>query len=515
MPTYVLRPTSTIEEPLTGTIVPAGSTGRARINDNSDVTWVDRAVDQLYWRLGYTGPSVPATQFIARVSGSARYRGANSSTFLSNYPYRGFPFDFPPPILPAIFLGAASFTTVEIGRRIADWPKTSITSLISELQDTWTPSAPNLDIADAWLTIYTVEVSTATPSNVTMTATNTPTIPVAVASTIDWESSLPTSSPLRKVTVEVRIEANSSTGAGTTPALLLKTVDLTPGATGTINLSIAMPGTLPNGTYKAYARARRYSEASTPTNETEMYSAWSAAATLTMNFPPMSTPTLTATADNTLNRTTLSTFVATQSPYTTATIVIERSSDAGTTWSVVRDVDNVAIAFNTTTTFYDREAQLGVPLQYRAQAFGYALNDVVASAFSPVASLTLAASGRWNLRAPERPNIDVLDINVIGEPSEGLSEDVGVFRPLDRRYPVVVAGSLTGWDGNITVETTTAADWDAVKAIIEAQRVLLLQSPFGWQKYIRLVGDVKTAIQGTPTAPRRRATLTYVETAAP
>ena len=512
MTTYLRRPFQNVTPPAISSVSPTGATALGNISDNFDGTWVERLGPTMEWVIGYAAPSVPTTEFVARVSGSVRYRGGNSSVFVSNYPYRAS-VDSLPTIVPAIFMGGASFTTVEIGRRVADWTRASITGLRSRFTDTL--AAPGVDYAEAWMTIYTITVSTATASNVTMVVSNTPTIPVAVVNTIDWESSLSTSSPLRKVTVEVRIEANTSTGAGTSPALLTTTVDIVPNATGTENLSIVMPGTLANGTYKVYTRARRYSEATTPANESEMFSAWSAAATLTMNVTAMGTPTITATADNTLDRASLNVTVPTTSPYTSATVTVQRSIDAGTTWETVRGIDGVAIALATPTTFYDYEAPAGVPVLYRAQAVGLYLTDSVTSPWSGSSTMTLAALTEWNLKVPETPELNIIGVNVVGSPEETLGEEVGVFRPIDRRYPVVVSGELTGWDGSISISTVTAAAWTALAAVLENQKVLLLQSPFGWQKYIRIVGDVKTAIQGTPTAPRRRATLTYVETAAP
>lgn len=516
MPSYVQRPATIISDP--GAVVsPSGATALARLNDNSDATFVDRLTGPMSWTFSYAAPTIPTTQYVARVSGSVRYRGGSSAFFIQNLPYRNGDSGL---FSPSIFTGAANFTTSEIGRRIADWLRSSVTNLRSIFADNGTTvgvtGQTTVDYADVWITIYTVIVSTATPSAATMTVTNTPTIPVAVVSTVDWEGSEPSSSALRKVTVFVRVEANSSTGAGTTAALLETTVDITLTATGTTNLSITMPGSLPNGTYKAYARARRYSEAATPANESEMFSAWSAAATLTMNVTPMGVPTISATADNTLDRSTLSVTVPTTSPYTTATVTVQRSADAGTTWENVRGAVDAPIAFATPTTFYDYEAPLDVALLYRASALGFVSGvPTSTSAWSSNASVTLAAPDGWNLKVPLQPSLNIIGVNVIGNPSEQIDEDLGIFRPIDRRYPVIVAGELTGWDGDLTIETIDEADWLKVRTIIEAQALLLLQSPFGWQKYIRLIGGGKTSIMGTPTQPRRRVTVNYIETGTP
>jgi hypothetical protein len=136
------------------------------------------------------------------------------------------------------------------------------------------------------------------------------------------------------------------------------------------------------------------------------------------------------------------------------------------------------------------------------------------SAWSSTASSTITAAD-WNLKCPENSTINVIGINVTGEPSETITEDMGVFRALDRQYPVVVSGQLSGWDGDLTINTTTSADWTATRTLIEAQKVLLLESPFGWSKYIRIINGASAAMMGTNTQPRRVITLQYVQVDAP
>lgn len=155
------------------------------------------------------------------------------------------------------------------------------------------------------------------------------------------------------------------------------------------------------------------------------------------------------------------------------------------------------------------------PPMYRARVValfnGEARN---ASAWSSIVPIGLAPEG-WNLKAVEVPGLAFIEVPVIGEIIQEIEEDVGVFRPLDRRLPVVVAGELTGYDGSLEVRLTEQWQWETLKSLIEAQRVLLMQRPYGDQQYIRFVDKRSIGLWGTPTNPQRRVILKYVETGAP
>lgn len=197
---------------------------------------------------------------------------------------------------------------------------------------------------------------------------------------------------------------------------------------------------------------------------------------------------------------------------------LERSSDGEITWTAVRGATNgntiAAAARPTGWIVYDYEADRTTANVYRARSVAVASGSAVTNGWSATSSVTPTLT-TWNLKVPENPALNDIDINVIGEPSEQLTEDLGVFRPINRRYPVIVAGSLSGYDGSIEIMITTQAEWLTLKPVIEAQKVLLLESLFGWAKYIRIIDDVRIQMMGTATQPRRRITFNYVETEAP
>lgn len=171
--------------------------------------------------------------------------------------------------------------------------------------------------------------------------------------------------------------------------------------------------------------------------------------------------------------------------------------------------------FMDAVTLYDYEMPRGTSILYRARVNAYSVGYPTASAWATSTGYTLALTADWALKHLTNPTLNLNTVQIIDKPTEEIVEDIAVFRPLDRRYPVVVAGSLGGWDGQLTIVTTTSAEWSSLKALLEAQAVLYLESAFGWSKYIRITSGAKAEILGTQTAPRRRVEVSYVEVQAP
>lgn len=167
-------------------------------------------------------------------------------------------------------------------------------------------------------------------------------------------------------------------------------------------------------------------------------------------------------------------------------------------------------------TIYDYEMPRAVATTYRARANAlYTAGSVTnTSAWTTTSSVTINAID-WNLKVPENSALNIIDAAIVGAPSEQLTETMGVFRALDRQYPIVVAGTLNGYDGQIEIVTTTNAEWTALKAVLECQKVLLLESPWGWSKYIRIVGGAEIINSGSATTPRRTITANYVHVQVP
>lgn len=106
------------------------------------------------------------------------------------------------------------------------------------------------------------------------------------------------------------------------------------------------------------------------------------------------------------------------------------------------------------------------------------------SATSTVASATVVFTDWW-LKDPTTPALNTTVI--VKEPLRFEKfENQAVFRPLGRTLPVVVSGTLNGEQGTIDFDFVTRAEFDAFDALRNTQRVLLLQSPFGDNLYVKL-----------------------------
>lgn len=509
MANYVVRPTSSVSG--SGLTASAG-TVLGCVGDNSDTTFVyNPGSTTKRYEFGLGAPSIAADEYVARVGYSMRTKSASTTPnyTVGSVVYRST--DSLPGVS-TMYADSPSFTTAEVAYSNVSWSVADCASLRQSLYDGRSSSSwARTDHADIWATIYTIKRATATSANFTSSASK-PTFSVSVTATIDWEATA-SEMQFRVIEHQVWIESGGTApGTGTFVGTIAVTSEWT--ASGTQNFFVQFDRAIANGTYKFYVRAirRRANGASSA----DTIGAWSTGYTLTQSVTLPTAPTVSATYDQTNDRVQVSVTPVTTSGYTTPTMDVERTIDGGTTWTTIRGGSDVAGTFGSASTFYDYEAPRGVTLQYRANVTAL----YTSSGFYNTSSYSTTATGSitadtWNLKVPENAALNDIDVNVVNQPGEEVSEDLGVFRPLDRRYPVIVAGTLSGWDGDLNIITTTAAEWTALKAVIESQKVLLLESPFGWAKYIRLVGGAKTAIAGTPTAPRRTVAVAYVETTAP
>lgn len=513
-----------------GTGTTTGGTLTQMLGDNLDTSYFTTTAGGSIWFVNqpFGAVTIPSDEFTARIAYDVRYSLTVSGSNAGNY------------------------FTCQVQRNGSDStlivPNTNYSQSLSASPITVTPVTtanyrPNSQISTPyWHLVYyagtgstsrlydlavrylTMKAATATPTATTMTTNTVATIPVTVAATIDWEASAADSN-LRLATVEMRVESGG-TGVGTGTLVSLTTASknwsTSFSATGSNVVNVTLDTALPNGTYKVYTRAWRYREGQAPTSlDTTAYSdqvgAWSTAATLTMNNPLPNVPTVSGPNDDQVNDTqSLGITPVSTAGHTNPTIDVQRSNDGGTTWVAVRNATGVFGAFGITATFVDYECPRGsAVVKYRARVnTTYTGGLSMSSNWVQVSANQLNAVD-WNLKCPELPALNMLDVQVIDKPGEELSEDLGVFRPMDRRYPIVVAGSLGGWDGTLTIMTASAAEWATVKALLECQKILYLESNFGWSKYIRLVSGAKAEIMGTATSPRRRIQVQYVETAAP
>ena len=522
MATYVIRPTSLIakDNALVGTNNAGSSFSTASnaqiasyLGDNSDITAVASSGTGSRWfQLALATPSIASDEFICRVSASVRWSGGATGKFIGAGAYKRS--GSVPGGVPAVATnGSITRVNTELGYTYSGWENTNGSNLAVAVALDGGTSGTRPILWDTWSTIYTLKRATAAPQNLTWSTSTYAEVPVDVTATIAWEADTFQWQNLRRVTVEVRVESGgSSVGTGTLVAT--GTDDVLFDVTGTQTVDVAVDTPLPNGSYKVYARAIRHRE-----NETsvaaDQIGVWSSAATLTMTVNPPAAPTMTATVNAAQGRVELVVTPVASVGYVTPFYTVERSDDLGATWVQVRGLSAVSASFGTPSLRYDYEAPRAVQVRYRARVSAYVSGVLNTSVPSAPVAVTVPIVEAWNLKCPQSPNLNMIGVTVVGNPNEEVNEDLGVFRPFGRRYPVTVSGTLTGWDGELNLITLNADEWTRLKALIESQLVLLVESPFGWRKYVRLSAGARVTMMGTASAPRRRVSVSYVETSEP
>lgn len=522
MSTYTIKPTSLLarDSVIQGTSN-SGSTWAtatdAQIatytNDGSDTTGIrSSGSGTRNFQFALASPSIASDEFICRIRGYMRWTSAVAGKTIGDSAYK-ISDGIPAGVSSLITTVQTSPGTSELGYDSTSWanyPATDLALNVTLAGDATAANRPVLWEVGAY--VYTLQRATAVPQNYTSSLTTYPYIPVDVTATIDWEASTNANQKLRTVSVEMRIESGgSSVGTGT--LIASGTKDVVFDSTGTITTNVLAPTPVPNGSYKVYTRAIRHRE-----NEisvaADQIGVWSTAATLTMSVTPPNAPTLAVTADNTNARAQIVVTPVASAPYTSPYASVERSDDGGVTWNAVRSLTAVSGSFGVPILRYDYEAPYGISVKYRARIS--AITDSILNTSVPSTTQTVTlTNSTWNIKCPQAPNLNMIGVTVVGQPNEDIAEDLGIFRPLNRRYPVTVSGSLTGWDGDLQIFTLSDTEWTRFKALAEAQLVLYIESPFGWSKYIRLSNGIQTSMAGTPTAPRRRISAKYVQTSAP
>lgn len=270
------------------------------------------------------------------------------------------------------------------------------------------------------------------------------------------------------------------------------------------DVSTTVGAYLINGTYRAYVKVAKN------VNGSAFWSDW-VYSQFVLNVSPPSTPSVSATFDGTFNRVTLEAVGASAAGFDFQRFSIQRSTDQ-VTWVDVRDADELVPNGSYFTTISDYEAPRGGTVYYRARSIGSASANFVSSNWSSSASVSVTNDGSWWWKPITAPSLNRGGVRVLDSLAEEVQEDVGVFRPRGRSTALVVAGSIYGRDGSYLVATSGASEFDAVYAIMRHQGVILVQDPFGSQKYVRFTSRALNTT-GAAAQPIRRLTVTYVEVA--
>jgi len=381
----------------------------------------------------------------------------------------------------------------------AEWTQSRLDGLVSQFseyredtfQATLTEAYIDIDVANE------PTVAVVTPASAsTITATSSPSFSWTYTDSDSDQQSY----------YHIKVFSSAEYGAGGFNATTsVATYDSGENASADATTGISDGTLLVNGVYRAYIRAGKIIAGRI------LYSDW-AYNQFTQDVVPPTVPTLTATVDSTLNLVTLSAVGASvvSIGLTSQYFIIMRSDDQAVTWVDVRGATELAPDGSFIVAITDYEAPRGISVLYRVNSIGVSGENLLVSAWSANADETIVNDNSWWFKSTSTPAFNLGAIKVANGTQEGFVESVSVFRPLGRTTPVVVGGYTYGNDGQYTITTITDAEFNSIELLLRHQGKLLVQDPYGTQKYIRLLSRSWQA-GGTSGRRMRRVNIDYVE----
>lgn len=489
------------------------------VSDGLDTTWV-RRLGGMYLGGGYASfgsIAIPAAADITHLVPGARLSDEGGPTFDLN-------------TAAALLQSFASYTgwgAVPATLTQGVCPATSLDDAtahtVDSLASPWL-GISNSDINthgkwyDLWLWVYSLTRPTVSALSVAggpaLTTTNAPIVSATLSAVFEAWRNVNTM-PALSGTVQIRVFTAAQVAVGGFDAATaapqasadVNTAALSygDGTTPTTVTAAATMAALPNGTYKVYARAK-LSDASC------RYGAWTTY-DLTINITPSPAPTLAATTDQAAQRVAIVVTPNQGAGHTAPTFSVERSADAGATWTPLAAATDLPGTYAVASTIHDYMAPRGVALSYRARVTDTMAGYRMSTSWATAAATAIAASG-WNLKFPAMPSLNLINALVAKDPGYKQDEDIGVFRARTRRRAIVVHGVLGGIDGSMTIIATDAATWAAIVALREAQQPIYLESPFGWARWVEITSRSWEELNAAAAA-KRPLKLDYVEVDAP
>lgn len=481
MPTVTVRPDSTGTGSGNFTVTGAAS-AHVATNDNSDASFVRKSNSvsgTATLTLAFADTTIAANTRVSRVRLRARVETDNSNGRMDlmlgtrvdgvNYFYTGIAVRGAVGVVAPTDLTGAWFTSSPDG---ASWDQARINALRSQFIE-------YRDGADRGF-VYElfIDVDTTTQPTVSVTAP-TGTVTTTATPEVQWTYTDPDATDPQAF-YEVRVFTAAQYGVGGfDPAT-------SPATWETGQVSSAEPGViieslLLSATYRAYVRVAK------SVNGQPFWSTWQFSQ-FTLNLTPPPTVTVSAAWSASEGKATLSLQGgAPGGSYTSQYFEVQRSDDAGVTWSLIRGGSNITPSGSHAATVLDYEAPRGVTVRYRARSVGVLGENRIPSAWSAsIPQVLVTNDGTWWLKAVTAPALNVGSLRVVGSLAVAVEEPNSVFRPIGADRPIVVSGVIGGQDGSLEIVTKGETEWSDVEAILLHQGVLLLQDPTGRQKYIRV-----------------------------
>jgi hypothetical protein len=276
-------------------------------------------------------------------------------------------------------------------------------------------------------------------------------------------------------------------------------------ASGDFSTGITDGTLLVDGVYRVYLRSGKVIAGNI------LYSQWDFN-TYTQDVITPTIPTLSATYNSSLNYVSLSAVGASVVAlgFDSQYFQIQRSDDGANTWVDVRGADALVPDNTFTVSITDHEAPRGQSVIYRVVAVGVLGENLSTSNYSANLTVAISNDATWWFKAVNDSVLNIGGVRVANGIQEGFTESVAVFRPLGRTTPVVVGGYVYGNDGQYTITTINDSEFNLLETILRYQGKLLVQDPYGTQKYVRLVSR-SWQMGGTSGRRIRRVSVDYVE----
>jgi hypothetical protein len=276
-------------------------------------------------------------------------------------------------------------------------------------------------------------------------------------------------------------------------------------ASGDFSTGITDGTLLVDGVYRVYLRAGKVIAGNI------LYSQWDFN-TYTQDVITPTIPTLSATYNSSLNYVSISAVGASVVAlgFDSQYFSIERSDDGANTWVDVRGADALVPDGTFTVSIIDHEAPRGQSVVYRVVAVGVLGENLSTSNYSANLTVAISNDATWWFKAVNDSALNIGGVRVANGIQEGFTESVAVFRPLGRTTPVVVGGYVYGNDGQYTITTINDSEFNSLETILRYQGKLLVQDPYGTQKYVRLISR-SWQLGGTSGRRIRRVSVDYVE----
>jgi hypothetical protein len=155
-------------------------------------------------------------------------------------------------------------------------------------------------------------------------------------------------------------------------------------------------------------------------------------------------------------------------------VEVERSIDAGATWTPVRGATYVDPPLSGTHVVDDYEVPNGTSVIYRARAIWLSSGLPIYSAWTESSSTSWTSTDTW-FKVPGTPSLNVaLPFRVL--PTKRHAQRRGVFTPLGASTPVVVSDVRTAMAARLQVPTDDEGEAADLLAVL-SRPVVLIQTP--------------------------------------